>query len=460
MKSFAFAMKGLAGIGAILCLALPSLAAAQAGNVPKKSGAGVHKLLAVKATGSTRYDDKEILAASGLELGQNAGDADFSEAAQRLGNSGLFADILYSFSYTDAGVKLDFQLTDIDKAKLVPAHFENFVWFTESELRASLAQRVPLFKEVLPASGRLTEQITTALQALLAERRFPGRVSYLREGKPDGGNITGIVYRVEDLTIRIRNVEFPGASPEQTAFLANGARKLTGGDYFRSAIAVVARYDLLPLFLQRGYLKAAFGPADARVVAPSSGKVAGQAQAEAEDKPSDELVVDAMIPVTPGKQYLVSDESWKGNAAVTTEEASPLLHLGPGQPADAVRLGRDVEALAKLYRSRGYMAVQIKPDPQMDDEKSTVRYVIDVAEGDVYTMGELEFLGVDTPSKDRLREAWTLREGQPYNADYASKFLEGAPRLLPKELRYSVKVSEELSAKDKTVDVTIRFTSQ
>jgi len=49
------------------------------------------------------------------------------------------------------------------------------------------------------------------------------------------------------------------------------------------------------------------------------------------------------------------------------------------------------------------MAVQIKPDPQMEDEKSLVHYIINVSEGDVYKMGELEILGVDTTSKDRLR---------------------------------------------------------
>jgi hypothetical protein len=75
-------------------------------------------------------------------------------------------------------------------------------------------------------------------------------------------------------------------------------------------------------------------------------------------------------------------------------------------------------------------------------------------------MGELEILGVDSPSKDRLRDAWTLREGQAYNADYTLKFLDDAPRLLPKGLQYSVQVSEELDAKDKMVDVTIHFKMQ
>ena len=453
MKRLAFFKHGIAFAAAILCLVVPSFAAAQSRSAaPKTNSAAAHKLLAVKASGTERYSDKEILAASGLELGQNAAEGDFQEAAQRLGNSGLFKEVLYSFSYSDAGVKVEFHLTDIDQSKLVPAAFDNFVWFTDSELRAALAQRVPLFKDALPVGGQLTGRVTKALQALLDERHLPGRVDYLHEAKPDEADVPGIVFRVQDLSIRIRNVEFPGASAEQSAFLAIGARKLAGADYSRSMLGAAAHSDLLPPLLEHGYLKTEFRPADAHVVAPSG--------TQGEDKPKDEIEVDVSVPVTPGKQYLVSEVSWKGNAALTTEEAAPFIHLTAGQPADAVRMLRDVEALTKLYRSRGYMAVQIKPDAQIDDEKSTVHYVINIAEGDLYKMGELEFVGVDTASKDRLRAAWTLLEGQPYNADYTRKFLDDVPRLLPKGLQYSVKLNEELDAKDKTVDVTVQFKVQ
>ena len=106
------------------------------------------------------------------------------------------------------------------------------------------------------------------------------------------------------------------------------------------------------------------------------------------------------------------------------------------------------------------MTAQIKPDAQMDDDRSTVRYDVNITEGALYNMGEVEIIGVDSPSRVRLREAWTLREGQPYNADYTKSFLEAAPRLLPRGSQFSVKVDEELDAKSKTVDVTIHFKMQ
>ena len=108
--------------------------------VAKASGSP--KIASSECTGTARYTDKEILAASGLQLGQNAADGDFKEAARLLGDSGLFSEVQYSYSFSSAGTKLELQLADTDKSKLVPARFDNFVWFTDDELRAALESRV------------------------------------------------------------------------------------------------------------------------------------------------------------------------------------------------------------------------------------------------------------------------------------------------------------------------------
>src|SRR4029077_17414498 len=182
-------------------------------------------------------------------------------------------------------------------------HFENFVWFTDGELRTALQNRVPLFKQLLPIAGNLPDQISEALQAILTEKQFPGQINYLRESLDEsGGPLSAITYRVEEVSIRIRSVEFPGASPEQTALLTTAARRLTGGEYGRATLAAVAKFDLLPVYLQRGYLKAAFGPSDGRVVPQPS--TPGDTQGPAE------LQVDAIVPVQPGRVYATSGVDW------------------------------------------------------------------------------------------------------------------------------------------------------
>jgi len=85
---------------------------------------------------------------------------------------------------------------------------------------------------------------------------------------------------------------------------------------------------------------------------------------------------------------------------------------------------------------------------------------VNIVEGDLYKMGELEILGLDTQATARMQAAWTLREGQPYNADYSKKFLDDTGQLLPRGVRWDISIHETLEVKDKTVDVEIRFKQQ
>jgi outer membrane protein assembly factor BamA len=448
-------MSGTAGVILCLGLLLPVATAQKHAVGSKASSASAYKLIALKVTGTARYTDKEMLAASGLQMGQNAADGDFKEAVQRLGNSGMFSDVVYSYSASNAGTKLEIQVADVDSSKLVPADFENFVWYTDDELNADLQKSVPLFKGLLPVAGNLPDHVSEALQALLSERHLPGRVNFLRQANGSEGALSAVNYRVEEVSIRIQSVEFPGASPEQVSLLQTASRKLTGAEYGRSTLAAAAKFDFLPVYLQRGYLKAAFAPSSARVLPQPSSTSSSPSATEAPS--AAEVQVDAIVPVAPGNVYLASGVDVKGNAAIGIDQIMPLLHLTPGQPANALRLLRDLEDLNKLYRSRGYMTVQVKPDPQFDDDKSTVRYELRILEGDLYKMGEVEILGLDTQAQAQMHAAWTLREGQPYNADYPQKFLENARDLVPRGVQWDISIHETPDAKDKTVDVEIRF---
>jgi len=407
-----------------------------------------YKLLEIKVTGTERYTGKDILPAIGLQIGQNVGEGDFKEAVRRLGETGLFTSVAYSFTFSSSGTKLEFQLQDLDEKKMVPVHFENFVWFSDAELSQQLAKRVPLFKGKLPVAGGLIDQVTEALQAMLDEKQIPGRVDYLREAPTEGADVTGFAYRVPDLAIRIHDVEFRGASPEFVPLLTAAAQKMIGADYVQSSLGVIANVDLLPVYLQRGYLKASFGPSDARVLS---------APAKRSDDKDTQVDVVAVFPVDAGKLYSVSDVAWTGNTAFPSAQLQPLIHLSPGQPSDAVRLTRDLESVTRLYHVQGYMAARINPSPKFDDEKSTVHYDLVVSEGDRFKMGELDIAGLDSQLKARLEEAWALREGEPYNADYPRKFIKDNMGLLPEFTKWNISVHEAVNEKDKTVDVTVKY---
>ena len=97
-----------------------------------------------------------------------------------------------------------------------------------------------------------------------------------------------------------------------------------------------------------------------------------------------------------------------------------------------------------------------RPAPTFDDDKATVSYLVEITEGDKYTMGDLDIRGLDSHTTARLAEAWKIRGGDPYDSSYLSKFLDETNDMLPGG-QWNVTPHVTLDDSGKTVDVTIRY---
>jgi len=423
----------------LLCLCLSSaLAQTPRKQSPKDLPPSAFKLISVKTTGTKRYKSEEIIAATGLQIGQTVSEDDFKKAARLLGETGAFSDVLYSFQYSADGTKLDLQVQDAER--FVPVRFDNLVWFSDQELLDQIHAQVPLFQGQLPIAGDLADQVSNALQGLLIAHNLQGRADYLRAAHEDGP-IEAFVFTVSGPQIHIRNVAFAGAGPSELPLLETAAKKLQGADFLRSILRSQEDKNFLPVYLERGYLKATFGDAQAKVV---------------QDSPQ-ETAVDVTFPVDPGRQYKLTALDLTGNKSFPADTLRSLIHAPLNQPANAVQLETDIEAMKKLYGTRGFMAASIQPDPEMDDASSTVRYLLNIQENDVYSMGDLEIRGLDSRTTARLQDDWKLREGDPYDSSYPKRFLEQVDKEISLMGDWNTSVRESLNRQEKTVDVTLRF---
>jgi len=400
-----------------------------------------------KVKGTTRYRQEDVLAASALRIGVAASEDDFRKAAKELTDSGAFSDVAYSYSYSSAGTKLDLQLTD--SPQFLPVRFDDFVWFTDEQLRQKVHERIPLFKGELPISGRLPEQVSDVLQALLVESNVPGHVDYLRNNDPNG-KIESITYSVSDLLIRVHKIEFTGAGPSELPLLEAAARKLPDPEYSRNRINLFAEHQLLPVYHARGYLKASFSQPQPKVVRQGGG--------DPGDDSRNLTVVDVTLGVDPGPQYKLLRIEWSGNQEFGTEKLQGFIHAQAGAPANAVQLAADVEEVRNLYGSHGYLNATIKLEPQLDDAAATAIYHLEVREDYVYHMGELEFRGIDNILAAKLRTRWKLRPSEVYDSRYLRQFLTEANKLLPTNFDWGIETHVTPNSHDKTVDVEIHYT--
>ena len=404
------------------------------------------QLIAVTIAGTNRYSEKDIIAASGLQIGTTVVEDDLKKAARRLGDLGVFTDVAYNYSYSSAGTKLVLQVTDVEK--FVPVRFEDFVWFSDAELLQRIKERAPMFHGELPLSGNLPDRVSDVLQALLVENAIPGNVEFERAGKSNGP-VDSIVYRVSEVLIQIRNVEFSGATEAELPALKEAARRVFDREYSRSVLNALVEHQLLPVYYARGFLKAAFGEPQPKVV-----KKPG---ADNEDGPRNLTIVDVTFPVTPGRSYKIKTLEWSGNKVLTTEVLRKMVRAQPGDIANTVRIGDNLKEIQTLYGSRGYVTVSIKLETELDEPDGTAVIRFDVKEGFEYHMGELEFRGLDNSLTAKLRNAWKIRQGEVYDATYLSQYLSAARKLLPSGLDWDVTSHVTANVRDKTVDVDLIY---
>jgi outer membrane protein assembly factor BamA len=411
--------------------------------------ASANKLIAVKVTGSKRFTQEEVAIASGLPVGTVAREEDFKKAARQLGESGAFSEVAFTYTSSSAGTKLEFQVADADK--FVPVRFADFVWFTDDSLRQKIYDRVPLFKGELPANGRLPDQVSDILQAILVENAIPGTVEYLRNSDKNE-HLESIEYNVSGVSIRIREVEFIGVEAGELRLFRAAAEKLTDREYSRAYMNNFIERTLLPIYHEHGYLKASCSPPQPKVVKPSD--------AGANDIQTKRTFVDLTFTATPGLQYKLTRWNWSGNKEIPTDTLQPLLHVKAGQTANTVQLEDDLRAVQELYGTHGYVTATINANAEFDDAAATVAYELAVDEGPLYHMGALEFRGIDNNLTARLRAAWKLRPGDVYDASYLKQFLPQARKLLPANLDWEVTPHVTALTRDKTVDVDLQYTAK
>jgi outer membrane protein assembly factor BamA len=402
---------------------------------PKDLPASAYQLIALKITGSQRYKPEDIAAATGLQIGQTVHEEDFRNGVRLLGDSGAFSDVAFSFDFSAQGTKGEFRVKD--SPDFVPARFENFVWFSDRKLAEELHARVPLFHGEVPIRGDLADQVSLALQAMLIENKVEGRADYMRAG-PEGGPPEAFDFSVTGSPITIREVKFEGTDPSLRPVLQAAAKGLSGKEYSRDTIRAEAEKSFLPFYMQRGYLKAALGNPEATVVKSDP----------------EETTVDVLFRPDSGAQYKLSELEISGNKVLPSDALRKLIHAQTGEPVNAIEMESDVTALQHLYGTRGYMAAEIKASRELDDKTHSVKCMISIKEGDVYTMGDLDIHGLDSPTTARVQTDWTLRTGDTYNSDYLRQFAEQEDKQLRE---WNITIHESVNPKDKTVDVTLRF---
>jgi outer membrane protein insertion porin family len=426
-------------------LALCALLALLAPPARAQQPAPTRKLATIEFTGLDRLKPEDALAKSGLAVGQTADRDAIDAAAERLMESGLFKNLSYSIKGTTDNATLTFKVEELKGG--LPVVFDNFVWFTDEELAEAVRKRVPTFDGLVPEQGGAGDQIKKALEDLLRERKIQGTVEYMPSVEP--GKKPEMIFGVKNSGLRLCQLSYKGARAFTEDVLVNKSAALFREDYSRFFASAFVENNLLPLYHERGYLRASFSPPQVKTM-------------KAEDcDPGFSLT----FLIDEGDIYTWDKAEWEGNQSLPAEELNAALGMRQREVAGSLKIEKGLNAVRKAYGRKGFLWARIKPAASFDDSGRSVSYRFAIDEGPQFRMGDLRVEGLPEAETNNLLGRWRLLHGEVYDEGYLDQFVKKGVTDFFNELirqgrplpKLNVTTNAKPDREKKTVDVTITF---
>lgn len=422
---------------AISIVAAPLRAAAQA---PLSS-----VIAEIHQTGSTRYADAQVAAASGLQPGDAVTREQLQAAADRLAQLGIFSKVNYRFTTRGEKIVLEFQLAD---APVVPVTFDNFPWFSDEELSAAIRQALPFFDGNAPRDGALLDTIAAAVSKLLQAHGISASIEHTLMAQPTSDDMA-VLFRLEGPSLTIGSLDYGDSLAQSSTELAERKTDLVNKPFSRFAIELFEFEHVRPLYLSTGNLRVSFAAPVVRFTGDPN-----------QPLPSS---VSVQLPINPGPVFHLSGLTWDGNRALDSTALSALATIHPGELADGMQLAALWQRVESEYAHNGYINAHVEAQPQFDDAAATVSYRVTITEGQQYRMGGLVLTGLSPTAEGVLRAVWQLAPGKIFDGAYVdSMFVKlekpsseifGALPLHYEKLGHFLRVDET----SHTVDVLIDF---
>jgi outer membrane protein assembly factor BamA len=394
------------------------------------------RLTTIVFEGLKSQPPEKMIAASGLQVGQTIDFEMVKAAAQRLSQTGLFGKVAYRYRYSSTQIELTFELEEKTSGKK-RCHFDNFVWFSDKEIADAIKRDMPDFDGSVVVSDFVGEEIKKSLTRLLAEKKIAGEVVYELDQN------LSYFFKVKGASLPICEFQLAGAQDELKKQLIEALKPLLKTEYSKSDARLFVNSALVPIYTQRGYLKAAFQAAQPSLSA--SGACAN--------------AVVVTLPVAEGLQYRWNDPVWSSNQAYSAQELNAALKLNQGDVADSMKIEKSWFEVRGVYGKKGYLGVRLKPEPVFDDARRLVTYQVALTEGPQYRMGQVTIAGLPEDEARRVKDAWGLKAGEVFNTSYIDVFLEKVVRGGLIRQTQGVRAGQELKRDEQklTVDVVVKF---
>jgi len=142
---------------------------------------------------------------------------------------------------------------------------------------------------------------------------------------------------------------------------------------------------------------------------------------------------------------------------VPSAELAKIAALKPGDVFDETKVQEAMARVVKRVRRDGYMKAACAEERRIDDKARTVGLILRVDRGPQYVLGTLDIQGLDILTEPAIRKMWTIKPGQPFDADYPDAFLNQVREDAVLENLGGTRSQVKPDDANHTVDVTLVF---
>jgi outer membrane protein assembly factor BamA len=355
------------------------------------------KLREVHTNGQKYLTEDQIASLTGLTPGTQVGKQDLQDAADALVRTGLFAKVNYKFDTKGDAVTVTFLIEENPRLEV---SYDNFPWYTDTELNDAIHKKLPFFDGHLPEAGAIVDAATAALQGFVAQRDPNAQVTHEVIASPL------IDASLQQFTLQgpaplIASLQFSDAKLAENPAVRAHLSEVLNHTYSRLTIDVFLAEQIRPIYLQQGYLRAKIGPPEVHLPSDAAGKLPDQ--------------IPVFVPCNPGDVYKWKGVDWAGNSALSTITLSNNIGLKPGDIANGQTVEGGWDRIREDYGHIGYLDVKLTPQAVYDDVAHTISYRVTVDEGKAYRYGSMTVTGMSVAGERLIRDSFPLKEGEVFD---------------------------------------------
>ncbi len=393
-----------------LCLAMVLLVtqgvvSGEVGDLERLEG---REITRISYQGNVTLSEDTLQYYLGLEPGAKLDQKDLNSRIRQLWQTGLVEDVAVEGAIDGAGVALTIRVSE--RPVLRSIEYQGIKRLSRTDIEDKIgSDRIALYEGDQLRLGEL-KRLEESIEELYREKGYRfADASYVVEDL--GGNERRVVFTIDEGNrVRIDDIGFEGNTVygdwRLRLFMTktketNPVWRVAKKDLYNPAKLQEDLEAIKDAYQKLGYKDVLLGEPIIEVKALRPGR------ADPDDQKRRMFIT---IPIEEGERWKFGSVTINGNEKYTDQQLLSVFEARSGDWLRSTKIEEGVKAIDEIYRNTGYINSRIAPEI-VEKPDRIADLVINVAEGDQFTVGRIEFEG-NTRTRDKvLRRELRIHEG-------------------------------------------------